>query len=40
LIVFHGDLRQAFARRSTQELTINWGRVHAAIDERVVGQRA
>lgn len=34
--VFLGDLRH-LARRSTQELKINWGRVHAAIDERLAG---
>ncbi len=37
--VFLGDLRE-LARRSTQELKINWGRVHAVIDERLAGLRA
>lgn len=37
--VFLGDLRQ-MARRSTQEVKINWGRMHAAIDERLAAPRA
>jgi Radical SAM superfamily len=37
--VFLGDLRE-LARRSAQELKMNWGRVHAVIDERLAGPRA
>lgn len=36
--VFLGDLRQ-LARRSMQEVKVNWGRVHTAIDERLAALR-